>query len=34
MLVADPSDAVQAFFKDVVERARLHIEITPAKTGP
>src|SRR5690348_827199 len=34
MLVADPSEAAQAFFQDVVERARLHIEITPASTGP
>jgi CheY-like chemotaxis protein len=34
MLVADASDAAHAFFKDVVERSRMRIEITPARTGP
>jgi len=34
MLVADPSDSAQAFFQDVAERARMRIEVTPARTGP
>ena len=34
MLVADASDAAQAFFQDVAERSRMRIEITPARNGP
>jgi len=34
MLVADASEAAQTFFKDVTERSRMRIDITPARTGP
>jgi CheY-like chemotaxis protein len=33
MLVADASDAAQAFFQDVAEHSRMRIEITPARSG-
>jgi two-component system, chemotaxis family, chemotaxis protein CheY len=33
MLVADASDAAQAFFQDVAEHSRMRIEITPARNG-
>jgi CheY-like chemotaxis protein len=34
MLVADASDAVQAFFKDAADRSPMSIEVTSARTGP
>ena len=34
MLVADASDAAQAFFLDIAEHSRMRIEVTPARTGP
>jgi two-component system chemotaxis response regulator CheY len=34
MLVADASDAVQAFFRDVADRSHMSIDIVSASTGP
>jgi CheY-like chemotaxis protein len=34
MLVADASDAVQAFFKDAADRSHMSIEVTSASSGP